>query len=179
MGGLVPASAVPTAAASVVVAFGVAVVYFYVAYRFFARPISAESRLASAQFALWWGGLGASVVLQALALILAIAGVLPFALALTLALVLVAVDCALLWGLVGFLTYVYTGRYHLFGLTLFYIGFYVLVLYYELASAPNGVVLQNGTVTITTAAAPSLAVAVVVLIGLLGPEVAGAALYLS
>ncbi|MCI4339167.1 MAG: hypothetical protein L3J68_02390 [Thermoplasmata archaeon] len=179
MTGLVSTSALPTVAATIVVAFGVAVVYLYIGYRLYQRPVSSESRVATAQFSIWWGGLGANVGIQAIALALAVANALPFALALTLGLLLVAIDCAFLWGLVGFLIYVYTGRYHLFELTLFYSGFYVLALYYTLSQVPYAVAVQNGVATLLYSVSPNVGLEAVALLGILVPEVVGAVLYLS
>ena len=179
MEGLIPTSDLPTAVAAIVISFGVAAVYFVVAYRLFLRPVSEEARIASYQFSLWWGGLGASVALSGVEVALAVFNVLPFALALTLGLLSVAIDCAFLWGLVGFLTYVYTGRYHILEVSAFYFVFYVAALYYLLAQGPYALGLQAGLPTVLYSMAPNSPLMVLILLGILVPEIVGATLYLS
>jgi hypothetical protein len=179
MGTLIAAPALPKAIATVVVSIVVAGVYSYIGYRLSRRRVSAESRLASVQFSLWWAGLGVSVALTGTEIALAALNFLPFALALTFVLTSILVDVAFLWGLVGFLTYVYTGRYHLLELSVFYAAFYSVAIYWILAQHPYAVATQAGlpVVQYTTAAIPAFTV--VIVIGLLAPEIVGAFLYLS
>ena len=179
MSALVPAAELPTAVATIVVSAGVGVVYSYVGYRISQRPVSAESRLASAQFALWWIGLGASVAITATDVSLATLNLYPFPLAVTIGLVSIIVDCAFLWGLTGFLIYVYTGRYHLVELSVFYAAFYVTALYWILSQDPSSVAYQAGGPAVQYSATPALALTLVVLVGLVAPEIVGAVLYLS
>ena len=179
MGMLISPSAVPTAAATLVVSAGVTAVYVFVGLRLSRRPVSPKTRLASAQFGLWWIGLGASVALSGVEVGLAMLNALPFPLAETLYLVSIIIDCAFLWGLVGALVYVYTGRYHLVELSVFYASFYVVVLYYVIAQAPYGVALIAGIPALEYSTPPIIALSVVVILGILAPEIGGAILYLS
>ena len=176
---LIPASDHRLAAATIVVSFGIAAVYGFVAYRLVRRQVSPEARLASIQFSLWWGGLAASAALTGIEVALALGGVLGFPLALTLDLFTVLLDVTFLWGLVGFLVYVYTGKYHLVELTLFYAAFYVTALYYVLLENPTGVVLQSGEPTIHYTGSPNLGLAAIVVLGILVPVIAGGVAYLS
>jgi hypothetical protein len=153
--------------------------YSYVGIRLYQRPVSPISRLAVAQFSTWWLGLGASTALAALEALLAFAGVLTLPAAVTIELLVVLVDVALLWGLVGFLVYVYTGRYHLAELTSFYAVFYAAVLYYEILSAPYAVTVVAGVPTLSISAVSNPILVGFVIIGLIVPEVAGAIFYLS
>ncbi len=179
MGGLVPASQLATAVATVIVSLGVGAVYLYFAWRLSQRHVSAGARLASNQFALWWGGIGVTVFLTAVEVALAAGGALNLPGALTLYFLSVLIDCALLWGLTGFLLYVYTGRYRLLELSAFYVAFYVVVLYFVFARVPSGVAWLAGSVTLVYSAPAVPALEVVVVLGLLGPEVVGAILYLT
>jgi hypothetical protein len=179
MGDLVPASGIPTAVAVVVVSAVATAVSSYVAYRISRRRVSPEFRLASAQFSLWWGGVGASVALTGLEVVLAALNVLPFPLAMTFYLISIIIDCAFLWALTGFLIYVYTGRYHLLEVTFFYAAFYAFALYWILAQAPYAVTLMAGIPTIEYSVSPILALTIVILVGLLAPEIGGAIAYLS
>ncbi len=176
---LVPPADAPLAGATVVISVGVAAVYLLVGWRLAERDVSPNARLASFQLALWWGGLGVGVVVSALELALALANVYPFALALTLSFVGDLIAVGFLWGLVGFLLFVYTGRYHLVGLTALYGVFYVSILYYFLAQAPYGVAFQAGAPTILYAQTGPLWLAVPIVLILIGPEIVGGILYLS
>ncbi len=179
MSALVPSSQLPSAVAIVVVSLGVAAVYGFVGVRLYRRPIAPAARLASTQLALWWGGLGAVTALGGIQVAVAVAGAMSFPLALTFYLLSVLLDCAFLWGLVGFLTYVYTGRYHLVALSGFYAWFYVTVLYFVFSKQPHAVAMVGGQVTIEYLSAVAPALTVIVVLGLLGPEIVGAILYLS
>jgi len=179
MSPLIPASEVPAAVAIFVVSLGVAAVYVYVGFRIAGRPVSAGSRLASYQLGLWWAGLGASVALGGFELLLALLNAFPFAAAQTTYLVTILVDCVFLWALVGFLTYVYTGRYHLLELSVFYVAFYIAVLYYFFSQDAYAVKFLADQAVFQYTAVPNPVLEVALVIGLLGPEIAGAALYLS
>jgi hypothetical protein len=177
---LIPGDQTAGAAAVVLVSLAVSAVYLYVGYRLAERRTSAGSRLASFQFAVWWGGLGVSVGIGGIELLLAIAGALPFALAMTFYLVSILVDCIFLWGLTGFLTYVYTGRYHLVEVGLIYIVLYVTILYWFFSRAPYAVAFEAAQPVwrYTNTGGPVLLELVLVLV-LLAPEIVGAILYLS
>ncbi|HTT74008.1 MAG TPA: hypothetical protein VMG99_07715 [Thermoplasmata archaeon] len=153
--------------------------YGYVGVRLYARPVSPASRLAVAQFSVWWLGLGATTALTAVESLLAFAGVLTVPAALTFLLLVVLVDVALLWGLVGFLIYVYTGRYHLVPLTAFYAVFYAAALYYEVLAAPYAFAVQSGVLTFSTPTVSDPVLTGFVIVGLVVPELVGAVLYLS
>jgi hypothetical protein len=181
MSSLIPTSDLPAAAAVFVVSVGVAAVYLYVGYRIADRPVAARSRLASYQLALWWAGLGASVAIGGVEIVLAALNLLPFALVLTLYLVGVVVDCVFLWGLVGFLTYVYTGRYHLGEVSLLYAGFYVAYLYWFFSQSPFAVkfLALQPVFQYATPNAVNIPLELVLVVVLIGPELVGAVLYLS
>ncbi|MGB6442849.1 MAG: hypothetical protein WBF81_06100, partial [Thermoplasmata archaeon] len=122
-----------------------------------------------------YSGLGLNGVEVALALLHAF----PLAAALTVYVVSILVDCAFLWGLVGSLTYVYTGKYHLLWLGAFYSGFYALVLYWSFSQRPSAVILAAGSPTLAFSVPANVGLSLAVVVGLLGPEIAGAILYLS
>jgi len=176
---LVPAADAPLAGATVVISLGVAAVYLFVGRRIAEREVSRNARLASYQLALWWGGLGVSGVLGSVELALALANAYPFALALTLSLVGYLLAVAFLWGLVGFLVFVYTGRYHLIELTTLYGAFYVMIVYYYLAQAPYAVGFHAGAPTLLYAQPGLFWLAVPIVLILLGPVIVGGILYLS
>jgi hypothetical protein len=176
---LVPAGDAPLAGALVVVATAVAFVYLYVGYRLSQRVVSPRGQLASYQLALWWGGLGVNTGLGAVTLALALANALPFALGFTLELIVVITDCAFLWGLVGFLTYVYTGKYYVAPLVGLYSVFYGLVVYYYIGNHPYGLAFKGWAVAVQYSGTGNLWLALVIIVILIGPELVGAILYLS
>jgi hypothetical protein len=165
--------------ALVVTTLGVAAVYLYVGYRLAERRTSPASRLASIQFALWWGGLGASVGLGGIELLLAVGNALSFPLAMTIQMVSLLVDCTFLWGLTGFLLYVYTGRYHLIEVSMVYIGFYIAYLYWFFAQVPYAIVFRMANPTWQFHVGENFPLTLVLVIVLIGPELVGAILYLS
>jgi hypothetical protein len=179
MTSLIPASQLAGNEIVAVVSFGVALVYLYVGFRLYQRPVSPQSKLAATQLALWWGGIGVTTVLGGAEVALAAGGGLTLPLAKTLYLLLILIDCVLLWGLVGYLTYVYTGKYHLVPLSAFYAWFYFTVLYYFFSQRPYAVLIAAGNVDFLYAAKPTPVLEAVLLLGLLGPELVGAILYLS
>jgi hypothetical protein len=168
-----------TALSTILVSGLVAGVYSFFGYRLFRRPVSEESRLASAQFAVFWAGIGVTIMIQGAEVALAAFNDLPFALALSLRLMTALVTCAFLWGLVGFLTYVYTGRYHLLELSVFYGSFFFIIMYWILAQEPFSVVISAGVPRLLGHGLPSAWLSGAVTIGDVVPVVVGAALYLS
>jgi hypothetical protein len=179
MSSLVPPPDEAIAAATVVVSLGVASILIYVGNRLFERTISPAARLASAQLSVWWGGLGVTVLLAAIELGLALGNALPLPLELTLVIVGDLVTVVALWGLVGFLTYVYTGRYHLLELGAVYAAFFVLAVYYTLAQSPYGVAFVAGAPALVYAVPPIGWLQGVIIVIFVFPELIGAILYLS
>jgi hypothetical protein len=168
-----------TLVASALVSIFAAGAYGYVAIRLYQRAVSPGSKLALAQFSLWWGGLGASSAFGALEALLAFGGLLTLPLAIAFSLFVVLIDVIFLWGLTGFLTYVYTGRYYLVPLSAFYALFYFAALYYEILGAPYAVAVQAGSPTLLAHTVHNPVLIGFVLLGLLVPEIAAAILYLT
>ena len=91
----------------------------------------------------------------------------------------ILVTVAALWGLVGYLLYLFLGRHLLVPLSILYGSLYVLLLYYITASDPVRVSLTMGSVGLVFGnqiQGPILAVLVLLLIG---PEFLGAILYFT
>ncbi len=160
--------------------FGVAGIYAYIAEQVGGRPVGTAARLAAYQFGIWWYGLAAASATSGVEAALVASGALNFPGAITLYLLTVLVDCALLWGLVSYLAYIYTGKNHLLPLSAFYGAFYLAVLYYVFSLDPDGFVVQGGL--------PALAYARksvggplewFVVFGLIVPEFVAVLLYLS
>jgi hypothetical protein len=162
-----------------VLAFAILPLYFYVGERLRRRPTSEQARLPQLQFTIWWWGLGVSSALAGIEDILWSAGALTLPLALTIEILSVMVAVVILWGLVGYLTYLYTGKHHLVAWSLFYLAFFVSILYYEFALGPIGVGLVNGAPGLIEAHTATSVGPIVdfVVFALVIPELAGIVLY--
>jgi hypothetical protein len=150
------------------VAAGVgASLYLFVGWRISRRKVSPESRFAAAQFTLFWVALSVATAIGGLLSLLAAFTAPPLALVVTVTDLNILLASAFLWGLVGYLVYLYTGRGFVVPLSAMYGTLYVLLLYYLTAGEPTSVVITAGTVGVTYSTpvnGPILAVLVVLLI---------------
>jgi hypothetical protein len=158
-----------------------AAVYFYVGDRLRRRPVPDRAKLPSLEFTVWWWGLAASATVGGVEGILWAFGALSLAVALTCTVVSLLVTAAALWGLVGYLTYLYTGKYRLLEWSVFYTILFLSVLYYEFSLDPAGVTAAAGIPQLryahaATASVPEL---IYLVAAILLPEVVGIALYFS
>lgn len=165
--------------ATATLSFGIAIVYSFVAFRLYGRPVSPTARLASVQFSIFWYGLGASAAIGAVEAALAAGGVLSLPAAITASVVGIGVDCLFLWAIVNFLIYVYTGRYYLLPVAGLYALFYVAALYYTVLQHPYAVAVHAGAPALLNAPNEIPALVTVVDLGLVFPEFICAFLYLS
>lgn len=154
-------------------------VYLLVGWRFANRRVAPENRLPILQFGLFWVGLAAVTAVGAIDSGTAAFTTPSLPIVLTLYYLEILLLCAALWGLVGYLIRLYTGRAYLAPLTALYAVLYVLLLYFITASGPNMLTVQMGTVGLqyaTPVGGPILGVLVVIL---LLPEFLGAILYFT
>lgn len=157
----------------------VAGAYGYLALRLGRRRLSAEVRRAAGQFALFWAALGLGTAITGAESLYAAFAMPTLAVAVTAEYVVVLVLCVVLWSLVGYLFYIFTGRDAALPLAGLYAVLYVLVLYYLIASMPNGVTVTEGAVGLTyasTVTGPFLAVLLLILVV---PELVGTISYLT
>ncbi|MGI0072040.1 MAG: hypothetical protein ACRECT_08270 [Thermoplasmata archaeon] len=163
------------------VALAVLPVYLYVGERLRRRPVPASAQLASSQFVVWWWGIGLAGASSGVEAILWAFGVLTLPTAITFQVLVVILDCVFLWGLLGYLTYIYTGRNRLVPWSVFYIAFFVVTLNYEFTLQPIGVSAPRGAPQLVFAHVAVLGdpVVIYVLFGLLVPEIAGLVLYFT
>ncbi|MCL5611573.1 MAG: hypothetical protein M1485_03320 [Chloroflexi bacterium] len=124
-----------------------AAIYGYVAARLHQRTISdPAARLAWQLFGLWWYSLAATTLVGGILHLLGAFNLvsLPFFVALTYINILLI--CIALWGLLYYLVYLFTGSQRfLVPLTVFYILYYVLLVYYITVSDPIGVEIARWT----------------------------------
>lgn len=156
--------------------------YAYVGSQVARRDVPEGGRLAHRMFILWWSGLAASSLLRALTIGLYLAGALhpTYHLAAT-QLGLLAVIAALL-GLLHYMVHIYTGSARWFRpILVFYVLFYLAVLAF-VASAwepPTGFTDDGWRVEpLPQQDADTSPVAVVLLLLLLGPQIAAAVAFL-
>jgi len=153
--------------------------YLYLGWRLSRRRVAPESRFAAAQFSLFWLGLAAVSALGGLESLMAVNQVPPLTLVVTLLYLEILLLCVVLWALVSYLLFLFTGQGFLVPISLLYAGLYVLLLYFITASDPVRVTVKLGVVGEEFANTVSGPILGVLLLVLLAPEFVGALLYFS
>jgi hypothetical protein len=154
-------------------------IYLFLGWRFSQRQVSAESRFPVNQFSLFWLALALVTFIGGLEGALAAFAPPSLPLVVTLYYVEILGLCAALWGLVGYLLFLYTGRSFTVPLSGLYALLYVLLVYFVTASGPDAVTVTLGVVGLRYATPVGGA-----LLGLLGlilivPEFLAAILYFT
>jgi uncharacterized membrane protein YuzA (DUF378 family) len=121
-------------------------VYLFLGVKLGTRPVSGESKIPALQFAIFWIALAISSALGGIESLVAAFQTPPLAIVVTFLYYDIALICAALWGLVGYLFYLYRGRSVLIPVSLLYILEYCLVVYYVTAGRADAVVVQQGNV---------------------------------
>lgn len=155
----------PSLALSISLAVLAAGVFGLVGHRVMNRAVSQELAIARNAFALWWYLLALTTLVGALQSVIAISalpdgaskgividqGVAHVMTAIGMASILLV--CAALAGLVYYLVFLFTNsRRSLYFLAFGYLVYYILLAYFVLASAPDGVEVQNWRTKIHNAA---------------------------
>ena len=171
----------PTLLISAIFAMASAGVYFYVGHRLARRRMaSPETRLAWALFVVWWYGLAATTLVGGVLNLLGALAVTDLALFVTFTYVNLLVICAALYGLLYYLLYLFTGNQRLLTpLTLFYIGYYVLLVYYITYRNPIGLQIGRWSAALQyerSQAGPLFALALALLVF---PQIIGSLAYFS
>lgn len=156
-----------------------AMIYFYVGRVLSRRhPASADSNLAWQLFITWWYALAISTVSGAALSLLGAFGVVGVALFTTFTLVNLQAICIALHGLLFYLLYLFTGNRKVLGpLTAFYIGYYILLVYYVLASDPVSVNVQKWNTTLEYANQIRGPLFLIALLLLVVPQIVGSLAY--
>jgi hypothetical protein len=169
-------------AASLVLAVGdfiAVVIYLYLGWRFSQRRVSPENRIPVLQFSAFWLSLALVTFIGGVESAVAAYVTPELALVVTLYYIEILALCVALWGLVSYLTFLYTGRNYLAPLSALYGLLYVLLLYFITASHPNAVTVTLGAVGVsysTPVGGPILGILVLIL---LVPEFLAAILYFT
>jgi hypothetical protein len=153
-------------------------VYAYVGWRLSRRRVEGEAGLAAGLFAVWWYALGASSVITAGITAQAALGGPDTALFVAATYLNLLVVCIALWALLYYIVYIFTGRSSaLWALTAFYVGYFVLLVYYVTASGPVGVQVESWRATLRYETPLGGPLVTAVLILLLFPQILAAAAY--
>jgi hypothetical protein len=124
--------------------------YIFIGWWLSKRVVSsADARLAWQAFTIWWFGLAATTLLGAFQNLLGALGHTGLPLFITAQYVNTLVACIALWGLVYYLIYLFTGNSRaLIPLSIFYIIYYILLIYYYTASVPSNVEIGRWNITL-------------------------------
>jgi hypothetical protein len=144
------------------------------------RPGSADSRMAWYLFVVWWYALAATTLSGAVLSLLGAFGIVGLPLFITVTLVNILAICVGLYGLVYYLLYLFTGSRRWLGpLTVFYLAYYILLVYYIEASNPISVALGRWRAALVYQNELRGPFFLVVLLLLLFPQIIGGLAYFT
>lgn len=154
-------------------------IYTYIGWRLGKRVVSSsEARLAWVAFTVWWYGLAIVTFLNGLQNLFGAVGLTDLPLFVTASYLNLQVICIALLGLLYYLVYLYTGNQNsLWVLSVFYIVFYILLVYFTNVMVPNGVDVERWSTALSYGGAPSVAFTIVLIVMLIAPPVIGAFAY--
>lgn len=162
------------------IAFVAAAFYGFTGRMLYRRPVSAEFRWPALAFSTWWLGLAFTTFLGGVQLLVAYAGYRNLDFYLTLLLVNLLVICVALWGLVYYLIFLFTGKnWHFIPLTVFYVLYFGLLLYWVQWQQPDHVVVDAWAVRMGYQAEDTGSLFSIIVILLVVPQIIGAFAYLS
>lgn len=158
-----------------------AVIYFYVGRVLSRRHVAnPDARLAWMLFVVWWYALASSTLSGAVLSLLGAFNLAGLALFVTLNQVNLLAICVALFGLMYYLLYLFTGsRRLLLPLSIFYIFYYILVIYFVQARVPIGVTVGRWSAGIEFEKAATGPLYLIVLLLLIFPQVIGSLAYFS
>jgi hypothetical protein len=169
----------PTLLFSALLSILCAGIYYYVGRVLSRRTSSSpDSRLAWQMFVLWWYALAASNISTATQNSLGAFGITDLPLFTTAVIVNLLITCIALFGLMFYLLYLFSGSRQWLGpLSAFYIGYYIFLIYFVLASDPVGVVVEPWRTRLAYQVEMSSPWVVVLLLLLLFPQIIGSLAY--
>jgi hypothetical protein len=156
-----------------------AAVFVFLGWRLSQRVVARSARLPLAQFATFWFGLALTTGFGGFESAWAVFGTPPLGVVVTILYLELLLISILLWGLLSYLVYIFTGRQYLVALSVLYAAVYVTLLYLIAAAEPQSVTVSLGTVGVTyeSAIAGPAVLGVVALILL--PEILASLAYFS
>ena len=156
-------------------------IYYYVGRVLSRRHVaSLDARLAWTLFVIWWYALATSTLIGALLTLLGALRMIALPLFITLTEFNLLALCIGLYGLMYYLLYLFTGsRRLLVPLTLFYIGYYILVIYFVQSRNPVDVSVGRWNATLQYEKAAEGPLFLVALLLLIFPQVIGSLAYFT
>jgi len=128
----------------------------------------------------WWYALAVTTLSGAFLSLLGALGIVNLPLFTTFTLFNLLALCVGLHGLMYYLLYLFTGNRHWLGpLTVFYIGYYILLIYYIQARGPSGVEVERWRTTLIYQHQIQGPFFLIVLLLLLFPQIIGSLAYFS
>lgn len=154
-------------------------IYAFIGWRLGKRIIaSPDGRVAWQSFTVWWYGLAATTLIGGLLNLFGALGLTVLPLFVTATYVNILVICIALWGLLYYLIYLFTGNSRwLVPLTIFYIAYYVLLVYYITASTPENINLEPWSAALDYRTPQTGPFFVILVVLLLVPQIAGGLAY--
>jgi hypothetical protein len=144
------------------------------------RVVSPDARLAWALFVVWWYALASSTLSGALLSLLGAFSIVALPLFVTINQVNLLAICIALFGLMYYLLYLFTGsRRLLVPLSLFYIAYYILIMYYVQAREPVAVVVGRWNASLQYAKPAEGPLFVAALLLLVFPQIIGSLAYFT
>jgi hypothetical protein len=156
-------------------------IYFYVAHTLGKRQvILPETRIAWQLFVVWWYALAGITLVNGLLNLVGAFGLASLPLFITFTQVEILVLCVALYGLMYYLIYIFTGnRKALPVLTIVYILYYFLFMYYLNLSTPTGVSINRWNVGVHYEQQPTGPFVTVLLVLLVFPQIIGSLAYFT
>jgi hypothetical protein len=158
-----------------------AIIYYYVGRVLSRRHVaSPDARLAWTLFVVWWYALASSTLIGALLSLLGAFNVVGLPLFITLTEVNLLAICIGLHGLMYYLLYLFTGNRRLLTpLTIFYIAYFILLIYYVQSRIPSGVSVGRWSATLQYENPNTGFLFIVALFLLAFPQILGSLAYFS
>jgi len=156
-------------------------IYAYVGWRLSRRIVaSSEGRIAWQSFTVWWYGLAVTTLIGCLLNLFGALGLIILPLFVTATYINLLVICLALWGLLYYLIYLFTGNSRLLmPLTIFYMIYYVLLVYYITASVPESINVDRWRTTLAYRTPLTGPFFVFVIVLLLLPQIMGGFAYFT
>src|SRR5919109_1078275 len=156
-------------------------IYAYVGWRLSKRIVpSSEGRIAWKSFTVWWYGLAITTLIGGLLNLFGALELTILPLFVTATYINLLVICIALWGLLYYLTYLFTGNSRLLvPLAIFYIAYYVLLVYYITASVPESITVHPWRTTLAYHAPLTGPFFVILIVLLLLPQIIGGFAYFT
>lgn len=171
----------PTLLFGAIFSLAIGGIYYYVGRALSQRRVALpDSHLAWTLFVVWWYGLAGTTLAGGVLSLLGAFGATNLQVFVTITQVNLLAICVALYGLMYYLLYLFTGNRRLLTpLTVFYIVYYVLLVYWSQSSLPIGVTLGRWSATLKYQQQNTGPLFVIVLLLLVIPQIIGSLAYFT